>query len=294
MGLLREIIVSMRPRQWMKNLFVLAALVFSRHVTESAFVLKGAFAFFVFCGLSSGAYLINDVLDRRRDACHPLKRNRPVAAGRLPTGVAAASGVFVSVMSAGLAFLAGRGFGWVACGYLSVSLAYSLALKRIVIVDVMVIALGFLLRAVGGAVAIGVAISSWFVLCTVMISLFLGFVKRRHELSVLDAGAVSHRQALQDYSIGFLDQMIAVTTSSSLVCYALYATSQEVVDKTGTHRLDLTIPFVLYGILRYLYIAYGKGGGGSPASDLLDDMPLVIDLVLWILIAGCVLYLKPA
>jgi 4-hydroxybenzoate polyprenyltransferase len=194
------------------------------------------------------------------------------------------------LVSALCAYVLNHHFGWVALGYLVISISYSLILQKLVIIDVMIIALGFLLRAVGGAVAINVEISSWFVLCTVMLSLFLGFVKRRHELSTLDAGAAGHREALNDYNLGFLDQMIAVTTSSSLVCYALYTMSPEVVAKLGTHRLDLTIPFVLYGILRYLYIAYGKGQGGSPAADLLDDAPLLIDLALWILTAGLVLY----
>ena len=174
--------------------------------------------------------------------------------------------------------------------YALLNLGYSLGLKHVVILDVMIIASGFLLRAIGGAFAIQVPISSWFILCTMLLALFLGFVKRRQELSLLESQAGQHRRSLNDYSAQFLDQVIAIVTSGALVSYALYTMSPEVTEKLGTPHLNLTIPFVLYGLLRYLYLVYNKGQGGDTATTLLRDFPLQITCLLWMLTLCAVLY----
>jgi len=284
----------MRPHQWVKNVLVLAALMFSRHLLDGIYLLRALVAFALFCLISGAIYLINDLFDIEKDRSHPEKRHRPLASGRLsPTAasVAAALILFCSLIGA---FALCWTFGLIGLGYTVMNLAYSARLKRVVILDVMIVAFGFLLRAAAGALVIEVEISSWFVLCTALLALFLGFIKRRHERVVLAENATGHREALEEYSPRFLDQMIAVVTSSALVTYALYTMSPEVMAKLGTRYLSFTIPFVLYGILRYLYLAYEKNEGGTPSSVLLRDRPLLINIGLWALSVVAVLYLLPA
>ena len=281
---------ALRPKQWIKNGFVLAALVFSRHLFDTSYVLRSVGAAAVFCLLSGAVYLINDIYDREADRKHPEKRNRAIASGRLPVGVAAFSAVVLIALSLVGAFWLDTRFGIVALIYWAQNLAYSSVLKHIVIVDVMIIAAGFLLRAVGGAYAIDVSISSWFILCTMLLSLFLGFVKRRQEIALLEQGAGDHRRILEEYDRGFLDQAISIVTAGSLVSYALYTMSDDVAEKLGTEHLNLTVPFVVYGLLRYLYIVYKKGEGGDTASTLINDKPMIVNGVLWLLTLVAVLY----
>ncbi len=285
-----QILISMRPKQWIKNFFVLAALVFSKNLLDTDSLYKSLEAFGLFCLISSSVYIINDILDLEKDKRHPEKRKRPLAAGKMSVPTAWAAAVTMLSLSLLLSFWLKTSFGAVSSAYLVLNLAYSIYLKHVVIIDVMMVAFGFLLRAVAGAVVINVDISSWFMLCTVLLALFLGFVKRRHELAILEEGASDHRKSLEEYSSLFLDQMIAVVTSATLICYALYTMSPEVVRKLGTERLDLTVPFVLYGILRYLYLAYEKGEGGNPTTTILNDGPLLIDLGLWLLTLVLILY----
>lgn len=273
-------IVALRPRQWVKNVFVLAALVFAGRLGDPVAVARALGAFAVFCALSSAVYLVNDLRDRDADRRHPVKRLRPIAAGEISPGTASAA----SVVLASAALLAGfalqTGLGAVAAAYFLLNLAYSFGLKRVVILDVMMVASGFLLRAWAGAAVLGVAISHWLVLCTGLLALFLGFVKRRQEIAAL-GGDDATRAILREYSLPFLDQMIAIVTGSTVVAYALYAFSPEVAEKLGTQHLGLTIPFVLFGIFRYLYLVHRRGEGENPTALLLSDLPLIADVLLW-------------
>jgi 4-hydroxybenzoate polyprenyltransferase len=289
--LIPVLLSALRPKQWIKNGFVLAALVFSRHLFDVTYVWRSILAAIIFILLSGAVYLINDIFDRENDRRHPEKRNRPIASGRLSVRAALVVAVILIVVSLSSAFSLDTRFGIVSVVYWVQNLAYSFALKHIVILDVMIIASGFLLRAIGGAFAIDVSISSWFILCTMLLSLLIGFVKRRHEISLLEGDASGHRKTLDEYTPAFLDQAIGIVTAGSLVSYALYTMSPEVAEKLGTEYLNLTIPFVIYGLLRYLYIAYTKGQGGDAASTLLGDRPMLINGGLWLLTLVAVLYL---
>jgi 4-hydroxybenzoate polyprenyltransferase len=275
------LLVSLRPEQWTKNLLVLAGIVFGGRLLEPSADTLALVAFAVFCALSGAVYLFNDIADREADRRHPLKRERPIASGQLSVSAAAAAGGILGVAGVGAAFAVGTTFGIVAATYLASLLLYSVALKHVVIVDVLMIAGGFVLRAVGGAVAVDVPIGHWLLVCTTLLALFLALSKRRHELVVLADGATDHRRILEEYSPYLLDQMIGVVTSSTLIAYTVYATSPDTAARLGTGKLGLTIPFVLYGIFRYLYLVHQKRGGGSPAAMLLTDRPLLGCVALW-------------
>jgi 4-hydroxybenzoate polyprenyltransferase len=273
-------LLALRPRQWAKNVFVFAALVFAGRLGNPGAVLRACATFAVFCVLSSAVYLINDVRDREADRKHPHKRHRPIAAGEIGAPTASAVSVVLAVIALVAAFALGPGVGAVATTYLVLNLGYSFGLKQVVILDVMLVASGFLLRALAGALALNVAISRWLVMCTGLLSLFLGFVKRRQEIAALEGGTAT-RPILREYSLPFLDQMIAVVTGATVVAYALYAFSPEVAQKLGTEHLGLTIPFVLFGIFRYLYLVHQRGIGENPTTVVLSDGPLVLDVALW-------------
>ncbi len=280
----------LRPAQWSKNTVLFAALIFSKHL----FILGDVFLVFAgfvsFCCVASGAYVMNDIRDCERDRQHPLKSLRPLPSGRIGRGTAAV--LSVTLMAVGLAGTAalGSGFFFLTAVYLALQIAYTFALKDMVILDVMSIATGFVIRAVAGGVLIDVPVSPWLIICTFLLALFLGFSKRRHELVLLEGRATDHRTALREYSPYFLDQMISVVTASTVVAYAIYTASPEVQGKLGTDKLYLTIPFVLFGIFRYLYLVHQKEEGGNPTQLLMSDKPLLVDVLLWILTASLVLY----
>ncbi len=289
LSVLVALVVSLRPRQWVKNLFVFAGLVFAQKLfTPAAWVSLGAFG--IFCGLSGAIYLLNDVADRHRDRLHPRKRTRPVASGRL--------GVTTAALAAGLLIGGGLAAGaWIsppfamaAVAYVALLIAYSKWLKHFVIIDVIVVACGFVLRAVAGALAIDVEISGWLLICTILIALFLALGKRRHEYLALDTKAASHRPILAEYSPALLDQMIAVVTASTVTAYALYTMAAETVAKFNTHLLPATLPFVLYGIFRYLYLLYRRQLGGNPSELLLSDRPLLLNALAWTLAVLLIIY----
>jgi 4-hydroxybenzoate polyprenyltransferase len=284
------LLVSLRPGQWTKNLIVFAALVFGGKLFDWRSVLLSTEAFVIFCALSGVVYLVNDIADRESDRQHPLKRHRPIAAGTLPVGTAAAAGVVIGVLSLGAAFALGRNFGLVAGAYLLLMGFYSGPLKHMVILDVLTIAIGFVLRAAAGAVVLDVLISHWLLVCTILGSLFVAMAKRRHELILLADGAVSHRRILGEYSPYLLDQMISVVTASTLIAYIFYTISAETSAKFGTDWLGLTIPFPLYGIFRYLYLVHQRDGGGSPADLLVSDRPLLACVALWIVTVIVIIY----
>jgi 4-hydroxybenzoate polyprenyltransferase len=287
---LRAVVVSLRPTQWFKNLFIFAALVFSRNLNDLSKGLSVLWAFVLFCLLSSGTYLINDLFDLRNDRKHPFKSRRPLASGQLKTSTAAGLAALMVLVSLGLSFLLHPHFGLVALAYLVINLAYSAHLKQVVILDVMLVAFGFVLRAVAGALVIEVEISSWLLICTILIALFLALGKRRHEVMLLAEGSSEHRRVLGDYSPYFLDQMMAVVTASTLMSYTLYTLSPEVTRKFGDNDLIFTVPFVLYGIFRYLYVVHRQSKGGSPTHVLLTDRPLLLDILLWFAAVWFVLY----
>jgi 4-hydroxybenzoate polyprenyltransferase len=244
----------------------------------------------VFCALSSTVYLLNDIADREADQRHPLKSARPIASGQVSVGLALTTALVLGGAGVAAAFALGSRVGLTAAAYLALLLAYSFALKHIVIVDALTISAGFVLRAVAGAQAVAVPISQWLLVCTTLLALFLALSKRRHELTLLAEGAASHRPILDEYSPYLLDQMIAVVTASTLIAYSVYATSAETAARLGTQRLGLTIPFVLYGIFRYLYLVHQKRGGGNPSAMLVTDAPLLACVGLWALSVVLILY----
>jgi 4-hydroxybenzoate polyprenyltransferase len=285
-----SLLVSLRPEQWTKNLVVFAGLIFGLQLSDTAAVIRASVAAVVFCFLSGVVYLVNDIMDREADRRHPLKALRPIAAGQLPPTTAAAAGVVIGACALGVAFALSVDFCWVAVAYLALQFAYSGPLKHIVIIDVLTIAAGFVLRAVAGAVVIRVPISHWLLVVTLLGALFLALSKRRHELVLLAHGAVEHRRILGEYSPYLLDQMIGVVTASTLIAYTFYCISPETATKFGTDKMGLTIPFVLYGIFRYLYLVHQREGGGSPSAMLLNDRPLLANVALWALAVVIILY----
>lgn len=284
------IIKSLRLKQWTKNLFVFAGILFSQNILNLPMLVKTCMAFLVFCILSGSVYLFNDLLDIDTDKSHPVKSKRPLASGNLRPVYAITSFILLSLFSLGVSYYLGVYFFFTALCYFALQLAYSTYLKHIVILDVFSIAFGFLLRVIAGAVVIHVAISSWLIICTMLLSLFLGLSKRRHEIETLEYEASTHRKVLEEYSSYLLDQMISVVTASTVVCYALYTMSQETIQKFGTKNLIFTIPFVLYGIFRYLYLIHKKGEGGNPENIIVSDKPLIISIFLWALTAGIIVY----
>ena len=285
-----SLIVSVRPGEWTKNLFVFAAVLFGQRLADPVAVGRATAAFVIFCALAGVVYLVNDVADRDRDRQHPRKRDRPIASGALSVSAALTAASLLGTGALAWAWWMGRDFGLVATAYVLLLVLYSGPLKHIVIIDVLTIAIGFVLRVVAGAVAIGVPISQWLLICTILLALFLGLSKRRHEIVLLADGATGHRRILQEYSPYLLDQMIGVVTASTLMAYILYATSHETAEKFGTSLLGLTIPFPLYGIFRYLYLVHRKDGGGSPAELLLNDRPLLACVALWAVAVVVIIY----
>jgi len=285
-----SVLHSLRPEQWTKNLLVFAALLFARRLFDPAAVLQALAAFAIFCGLSGAVYLLNDVSDRESDRQHPVKRHRPIAAGHVSAPTAVAWALVLIALGLTLSFWLQTGFGMAAAAYLVLQAAYTRVLKHVVILDVMAIAFGFVLRAVAGGLVIGVPISDWLVICTLLLALFLGLSKRRHELTLLAAGAAGHRRILEEYDPYLLDQMIAVVAAATLVAYIIYCLSPETTARFGTHWLVLTVPFPIYGLFRYLYIVHRKDGGGNPSEMLLTDRPLLSCVGLWGLTVVAVIY----
>jgi 4-hydroxybenzoate polyprenyltransferase len=280
--MIRSLIVEARPRQWTKNLVLFAGLVFARRFEEPRFIGASVAAFLLFCIISSGVYLLNDVADLPNDRLHPSKRNRPLAAGRIGRSTVLAAGLVALVGGGALSFALNHRFGAIALAYLVLNLAYSAGLKRIVILDVLAIAVGFVLRAVAGveALPLRVEISPWLLVCTFFLALFLAIGKRRAELSARE-DAHESRPVLGAYSLPLLDQMIAIVTSATVIAYSIYTVNPSTVEKYDTQALVFTIPFVVFGIFRYLLLVYRREGGANPSEVLITDVPILATVVLW-------------
>ena len=285
-----NLLISLRPDQWTKNLIVFAALIFAVKLLDPAALALASAAFLIFCVLSGSVYLINDVSDREADRQHPLKRLRPIASGALGAGTALAWAISLSVVALAAAYALRPLFALAAAAYLALFVLYTSRLKHVVILDVMTIAIGFVLRAVAGGLVIGVPVSDWLLVCTILLALFLGLAKRRHEITMLADGASGHRRILEEYDPYLLDQMIAIVAAATLVVYIIYCASPETAERFGTELLVLTTPFPIYGIFRYLYLVHRKHGGGSPSDMLLRDRPLLGCVALWGIAVVLIIY----
>jgi 4-hydroxybenzoate polyprenyltransferase len=279
-----------RPHQWIKNALVLAALLFCQRLFVLHDVVLAVIAFVAFCALSSAGYILNDIADREADRLNPEKCNRPLARGDITVSAATRAALTLAAIAIVLSIVLGREFVGIALLYVALQLFYSLWAKHHVIIDVIAVAIGFVLRAFAGGVAIHVEVSPWLVFITFVLALFLVLARRRHELIVLGDDAIAHRSALSEYSVRLVDQMISIVTGATLVSYMIYTASTEVETKLGTHYLYLTVPFVAFGILRYLYLIDERDEGGDPARALMRDRQLMLAVALWIVADIALLY----
>ena len=285
------VLISMRPKQWIKNCFIFAALIFSQNLFVPRMILTSVMAFIAFCLISISVYLFNDLIDIERDKKHPNKRYRPLASGRLSPFVAKIVFIIALFASLSTSFFINMHFLLIVLAYFAIQLVYCKLLKEVVILDVFSIASGFFLRVAAGAVAIGAPMSTWLLLCTIFISLFLALGKRRHELVTLGEYAAEHRKVLNEYNGHLLDQMVSIVTAGTVLTYSLYTLSPETIERFNTKNLWLTIPVVLYGIFRYLYRVYQKEEGGRPEKILLDDKPLLVSIIIYIIVVVSIIYL---
>jgi 4-hydroxybenzoate polyprenyltransferase len=280
-----------RVPQWVKNSFVFAAPLFAKELSDPDQLFRCCLAFLSFCLMASGVYILNDIVDLSRDRNHPEKKNRPLASGALtiPFARVLMAGLLVSAFAVAV-FAGGFRLALVLATYVLANLLYSYVFKHVVILDVGFIAVGFVLRILAGAVATSTSPSAWLILCTINVSLFLGFAKRRAEVVSLGEDRHNHREVLAHYSVGFLDQMISVVTSSTLVCYILYTVDAHTVEYFGNRGFVATVPFVMYGIFRYLYLTYHRDEGGSPTRVVLTDPVFLINNLLWGIACVVILY----
>ena len=287
--MLKEIIKLLRPHQWVKNFFVFAGLVFAGRLLHIDEVLATIYAFAIFCMVASGVYVFNDIVDRRQDAHHPRKKYRPIAAGTVPVWLGVILVVVLWWIGVFWAWHFGLSFALLIISYIVLHIVYSVLLKRIVIWDLMVVSAGFVLRAVGGAMVIGVVISSWLLVCTSLLALFLITAKRRAELANWE-GSKEFRPVLEHYTVDFLNSLILVLVASTMTSYTLYVFSPDTIARLGTRGLGLTIPFVFYGLFRYLYLIMRSNSGENPEHILFRDRAFLINILLWILTVVAVLY----
>jgi 4-hydroxybenzoate polyprenyltransferase len=280
------LITALRPQEWIKNLLVFAGLLFSGQLDEGDQVLASTLTFIAFCGISSAGYLLNDLLDREHDRRHPEKRRRPIASGAVAPGTAASVALALGALAVALGFAIEPEVGGLVVAYGAITTAYSLLLKRLVILDVMTIASLFILRVVAGAVAVEAQASEFLLICTGMLALFLGFTKRRQEAMLEEREAADSRPVLEHYSLPFLDQMIAMVTAAAILTYVIYAVDSPLVGS----RMLATAPSVLYGVFRYLYLIYDRRDTRSTAAILLEDPGMLFAEATWVASALAVLY----
>lgn len=287
--MIKNLLKTMRPKQWAKNVFIFVAIFFDAKIYHLESLLHALLAFVLFCFVSSAIYLLNDLVDMKKDRAHPVKRNRPLASGALNPITAKTALILLLLVSIPIAFWLRPLFGIVVVTYAALMALYSFALKDIVIIDVMTVSAGFVLRVWAGTAVIEVTrFSPWLYVCTTLLALFIALNKRRHELNLLAQEAVNHRSSLQEYSQTLLDNMTSLVTSAALVAYSFYTFSAPNLPEN--HAMMLTIPFVIYGIFRYLYLIHEKHLGGAPEDIILRDKPMLITLLFWALTAAIVLY----
>lgn len=287
--MLVPLLKTMRPKQWTKNVFVLAALVFDKKLFVPQVLFKALAAFALFCAISSAVYLVNDLADMEKDRQHPAKRNRPLASGQLTPTSAVMAAASLMVASIALSYLLDPLFAAVSAAYLLLMILYSFWLKNVVVVDVLTVAAGFVLRVAAGVVVVRAArFSPWLYLCMVFGALFIAISKRRHELVLLNENANAHRSIFDEYNLALLDDMIRMVTASTAMAYSLYTFSAP--NLPGNHAMMLTIPFVLYALFRYMYLVQVKGRGGAPEDLILEDKPLLLSIGLWGLVAVALMY----
>lgn len=281
---------AFRVHQWPKNLVVFAALVFAQQLTFPAQIMRSILAFVLFCAASSAVYLFNDLFDIEKDRSHPEKRSRPLASGALSVSTAITLMVALAVASLAVALFINLPFGGALGLYIAINLLYTLALKNLLIIDVLTVAMGFVIRAVAGAIVLRVSFSNWLVVCALFLALFLSLGKRRRELEVAQDDPANHRAVLGQYSIPFLDTLIMIMGASTLIVYVIYTSSPEVIERLGTSKLYFTVPFVVYGLFRYLYLVEHRSAGGDPSKTLLEDAPLLATVLLWGLASVSIIY----
>ncbi|MGD8864955.1 MAG: decaprenyl-phosphate phosphoribosyltransferase [Anaerolineales bacterium] len=292
LGMLKALLKSMRPKQWVKNGIIFTALVFDQQLLQFEPLLKTSLGFALLCLGASAVYLMNDLVDLEQDRAHPVKRNRPIASGTLPLPVARVAAILFFILAIAGSFLLEPGFGLILITYLGLNLLYSFFLKHVAIIDVLILASFFVLRVGAGVTLITVQrFSPWMYVCVTLLALFMGLGKRRAEMILLAEKANSHRRVLDGYTISFIDQLLSIVSSTTIVAYALYTFSASNLPEN--HAMMLTIPFVIYGIFRYLFLIHVKGEGGAPEDLLLEDIPLMSTVALWALSAIFVLYLSP-
>lgn len=291
MASIRIMVEALRMYQWTKNLLVLAPLIFARQVHHLEQVERSLAAFAAFCLAASATYLFNDLLDIEKDRAHPEKRNRPIASGALSASAAWVCSAVLLAGAVALGILLHAEFLGMLLGYIALTVSYSLLLKHLIIVDVLALAMGFVLRAMAGAAAIQVEFSNWLVVCTLFLAMFLALNKRRHEMLLLNEEARAHRRVLLHYTVPYLDQLILVVTGGALITFTIYTCSPEVVARLGTDKLYLTLPFVVYGLFRYLFLVQHGNGGGDPSAMLVRDKGIAAAVVLWAVACSAIIYL---
>jgi 4-hydroxybenzoate polyprenyltransferase len=288
---LRFIFQSLRPQQWTKNLFIVIPLFFAQKVFYYPNLVQVIQAVSIFCILSAGLYLINDLVDLESDRSHPVKKNRPLAMGLITPPLAVGVAAFLILSALIWVASADRALLIILLTYTLIQILYNYGLKGVVILDIFCISSGFFLRVIAGCVAIKVQISHWLIICSILLSMFLALAKRRHELVVLGtADAVNYRKILSHYSPYLLDQMIGIVTASTLLSYMLYCISPETIQKFNSDHMIYTIPFVLYGIFRYLFLIHHKNMGGSPERAFFSDLPLLLSVILWSVTSSLIVY----
>ncbi len=289
-SLATELLLALRPGQWTKNLLLFAGLIFGQKLLNPSDVATAAAAFGLFCLFSGVVYLINDIRDRDADRLHPKKSKRPIASGAISVGTASAFAAVLATVSLGAAYALDRPFFLVGLAYVALLITYSVWLKHRPVLDVLVIAFGFVLRAFAGSVVLHVEFSHWLLVLTLLLALFLATGKRRAEYVALAGDAAAHRRSLEHYSLPMLDQMLSVVMACTLLAYAFYTISPETVAKFGTDHLLMTFPLPIYGLFRYLYLIHRGDSGGNPSDLLLSDRPLQLCVVIWAVLVAAIIY----
>jgi len=282
----------MRIPQWIKNLILFAGILFGKRITDKSAVITVILSFFLFSIIASCQYVINDYLDKEEDARHPEKKKRPIASGAIEGSIALAITLIILPLALVASYMLKPSFAFIVLFYLLFNIVYSKYLKHLVILDVMSISIGFVLRAIAGAIVIDVAFSSWLLLCTFMLSLFWGFSKRRGELDLLEGNAGKHRKILNEYSTSFLDLMMSIVATMTLMSYVMYTISASTIQNLGTDKMIYTVPIVVYAIFRSLYIIYIKNMGHNPTKAILTDRSVLASGFLWLAVVFLVMYAK--